>query len=466
MIFSPKKIFLELFKTNLYIVVIVVVFFLWLFDVSLTSTIFLSTIFILLLVSTLSFFVSRSIAKPLEEMVESAKMFSKGDFLGRIKTSGAQEINSLAFSLNEMARQLNDRIKTITVQKNENDAILFGMSEGLVATNRSNEIIKINDRLRDFFDLSDNVLGHDIRTVIRNKSFLDFYEELVSLKLIKKIESRMEDLNKKTLLCSGVILTDQDGEFMGTVVIVNDITKITALEKVRKEFVANVSHELKTPLTALKGYFETLRDVDNKKDRIHFLNILERQIARMDSIVNDLLELSRLEEQEGKSGLSFSSVNILNLVDDAIKECKFLALKKEIKIELASNVEISFRLNKRLVQEALVNLIQNGIQYSNVNSKIIVSCSVESNQLILEVEDFGIGMKKTEIENIFKRFYCIDKSHSKEIGGTGLGLSIVKHIVGLHRGEIKVETQLGRGSKFTILIPEKQRFVRSVIRND
>ena len=421
----------------------------------LTSEIIKSSIYILIATLGISLFISRKIANPLEKMVVNAMAFSKGEFQSRIKSSNTIEINSLAKSLNIMATQLDERIKLITLQKNENDAILASMAEGLVAVDYSNKIIKTNDFFRDLFELKGRAVGLDINNVIIDKKFLKFYEDLTNHKNIDNKEVTIDNIKNKTILCSATILKDQEDNFIGHVIVVNDITKLRNLEKVRQEFVANVSHELKTPITALKGYVETLKDVDNDEDKNYFLNILDKQTSRMNSIINDLLELSRLEESVDKGDIEIFENNILDLVNDAINECEYAANKKQIKLHINCSSSIIFNLNKRLIQESVVNLIYNAIRYSD-NEKIVkVDVKIISNNLYISVKDKGIGIPKNELDHIFKRFYCVDKSHSKATGGTGLGLSIVKHIMNLHSGKVVVESNVGKGSNFTLIIPKK-----------
>ena len=421
----------------------------------LTSEIIKSSIYILIATLGISLFISRKIANPLEKMVVNAMAFSKGEFQSRIKSSNTIEINSLAKSLNIMATQLDERIKLITLQKNENDAILASMAEGLVAVDYSNKIIKTNDFFRDLFELKGRAVGLDINNVIIDKKFLKFYEDLTNHKNIDNKEVTIDNIKNKTILCSATMLKDQEDNFIGHVIVVNDITKLRNLEKVRQEFVANVSHELKTPITALKGYVETLKDVDNDEDKNYFLNILDKQTSRMNSIINDLLELSRLEESVDKGDIEIFENNILDLINDAINECEYAANKKQIKLHINCRSSIIFNLNKRLIQESVVNLIYNAIRYSD-NEKIVkVDVKIISNNLHISVKDKGIGIPKNELDHIFKRFYCVDKSHSKATGGTGLGLSIVKHIMNLHSGKVVVESNVGKGSNFTLIIPKK-----------
>jgi len=448
----PNNFFSKLFIANLITVIILTIFFLWLFKVPLSFEILISLFFGFIITLLINFIISKNRENPLEEMADTAERFSEEDFSTKIKSYNILEVDRLGGSLNSMAKKLDQRIRTITIEKNENDAILSSMIEGVIATNQLNEVIKINNSCLNFFNIKDDVIGVDIRNVIDDKNFLDFYNQIIDIKNQQKIETIIDNVNKKTMQCYGTGLKDQYGNSIGNVIIVNDITKIKSLEKVRKEFVANVSHELKTPLTTLKGYIETLRDVEDDEDRDRFIEILEKHTLRMNLIINDLLELSKLEESS-ESSISKKEINILDLINDTVNQSEHLISKKQIDVSIKCSKDISFNLNKRLMQEALENLLQNAVQYSNPKSSIIISGFLEKNNLNISVEDFGIGIEQNQISNIFKRFYRVDKSRNKETGGTGLGLSIIKHIIAVHDGDIKVESQLGKGSKFNLIIP-------------
>ncbi len=417
--------------------------------------IIVASIFIIIVTLLISLLVSRKIVNPIEKMVVNAKLFAKGDFTNRILPSNTFEINSLSKSLNLMAKQLDERIKLITLQKNESDLILSSMSEGIIATNEINKIIKANYNFREVFNLEGRVIGKDILKIINNNDFLMFYNKLIKHRTSKKIELTIDNINNRTILLYGTKLKNEDGDYIGNVIILNDITKIRSLEKVRKEFVANVSHELKTPLTALKGYVETLKEVDNEKDSKYFLEILDNHTTRMNLIINDLLELSKLEEAE-KSSLEIENIDIHNLVNESINECQYALNKKNIQIFYDFVDEIYFSLNKRLIQEALVNIIHNAIQYSSSDTDIYIKSYIEKNKLYISVKDQGIGIDTIEKEKIFNRFYCVDRSHSKKTGGTGLGLAIVKHIINLHGGIVKVDSEVGKGSEFIFILPKSK----------
>ena len=449
---GTNNFFSKLFIANLITVIILTIFFLWLFKVPLSFEILISLFFGFIITLLINFIISKNRENPLEEMANTAERFSEEDFSTKIKSYNILEVDRLGESLNSMAKKLDQRIRTITIEKNENDAILSSMIEGVIATNQLNEVIKINNSCLNFFNIKDDVIGVDIRNVIDDKDFLDFYNQIIDIKNQQKIETIIDNINKKTIQCYGTGLKDQYGNSIGNVIIVNDITKIKSLEKVRKEFVANVSHELKTPLTALQGYIETLRDVKDDKDRDRFIEILEKHALRMNLIINDLLELSKLEESS-ESSISKKEINILDLINDTVNQSEHLISKKQVDVNIKCSKGISFNLNERLMQEALANLLHNAIQYSQKKSSIKITGFIEKDYLNISVKDSGIGFDKSQIHDIFKRFYRIDRSRSKDTGGTGLGLSIVKHIISLHNGSVEVESEIGLGSKFTLIIP-------------
>ena len=450
-----NKIFSKLFIANIITAIILLIFFLWLLKVPLRFEIFISLFFVSIIILLINFIISKNTEDPLAEIANTAKNYSNQDFSTKIRSYNILEIDRLGESLNLMAKKLDDRMRITYIEKNENDAILSSMNEGVIATNQLNEVIKINDSCLKVFNIKNTVIGVDIRNVIDNKDFLDFYNQIINIKSPQKIETTIYNVNRKTILCYGTALKDKYENIIGNVIILNDITKLKSLEKIRKEFVANVSHELKTPLTALQGYIETLRDVKDEKEKNQFIEILEKHALRMNWIINDLLELSRLEESS-KNSILKKDINILNLINDTVNHSENLISKKQIDVSIKCIRNLSFNLNERLMQEALSNLLQNAIQYSNPKSSIIIKSFLEKNNLNISVQDFGIGIEKNQISDIFKRFYRVDKSRSKETGGTGLGLSIIKHIVGVHNGEIKVDSELGKGSKFTLIIPFSQ----------
>jgi two-component system phosphate regulon sensor histidine kinase PhoR len=239
--------------------------------------------------------------------------------------------------------------------------------------------------------------------------------------------------------------------------VINDFTRIKILENVRKEFVANVSHELRTPLTSIKGFVETLASgaIDNKDEAKRFIGIVAAQVDRLNTIVDDLLSLSRIERDAERSGVELVRGCVEPVLSSAVEACRHEAAKKGIALTLSCDNKIVANIEKTLLEQAVVNLLDNAIKYSDENKSISIAAATDmvKGEVTISVADQGIGIPGEHLERIFERFYRVDKARSRKLGGTGLGLSIVKHIVSAHNGSVSVESVVGKGSTFTIRLP-------------
>jgi len=226
--------------------------------------------------------------------------------------------------------------------------------------------------------------------------------------------------------------------------------RIRKLENVRKDFIANVSHELRTPITSIKGFTETLidSDLEDKEEVRHFLEIIRKHSDRLNAIIEDLLSLARIE-QDGKN-IKFMNCKIISTLENAIEICKIKASEKNIAIDIYADRTLKSKINPSLVEQAVVNLIDNAMKYSEKGAKIIVRLYKENKNIVISVEDFGCGIKEKHLSRLFERFYRVDKARSRKQGGTGLGLSIVKHIAEIHKGSVSVKSELEKGSTFFI----------------
>ena len=236
----------------------------------------------------------------------------------------------------------------------------------------------------------------------------------------------------------------------------NDVTRLRRLENVRRDFVANVSHEIRTPLTSIKGFVETLLDgaIENKEDTVSFLKIIAKQSNRLNSIIEDLLTLARLEEEGDRSKIDFDPIEIRRVVDGAVRVCIHASEKKHIEIKVECPSDLVVKVNYALLEQAVINLVDNAIKYSPEGSEIDISVSADnSDQTVISVKDNGPGIEKKHLPRIFERFYRVDKARSRDLGGTGLGLAIVKHIAQVHSGRVDVHSTPGIGSNFFIYLP-------------
>jgi two-component system phosphate regulon sensor histidine kinase PhoR len=270
----------------------------------------------------------------------------------------------------------------------------------------------------------------------------------------------LRGLRDRTLRMRGTALRDVSGDG-GAVIVLNDVTEMKRLERVRRDFVANVSHELKTPIASIKGFVETLLDgaAEDPADRQRFLDIIARQADRLASIIDDLLALSRIEQSEGTGDLPRQTVRVRELLDAVIGDCQPRAAERSIRIEVECDASLSAEVNPPLVEQAVINLVDNAIKYSEPGRavRIVAGADAATDRapaaVVISVRDQGCGIEAEHLPRLFERFYRVDKARSRKLGGTGLGLSIVKHIVQAHGGTIAVESAPGVGSRFTIRLP-------------
>jgi two-component system phosphate regulon sensor histidine kinase PhoR len=238
-------------------------------------------------------------------------------------------------------------------------------------------------------------------------------------------------------------------------VVLNDVTRLRKLENIRRDFVSNVSHEIKTPITAIKGFVETLRDgaVRNHEDAERFLGIIEKHVDRLEAIIEDLLNLSKIEQTTEKEGLNIAESRMYDIIQNALQVCHVAIADREIDVRVSCNDSLSLRVDPTLLEQALVNLLDNAVKYSNDGGTVQISVTEERDDVKVVVQDHGVGISGKHLPRLFERFYRVDKARSRQLGGTGLGLAIVKHIVQAHGGSVSVESTMGEGSTFTLHLP-------------
>ncbi len=420
--------------------------------------IMLGGIFIALLASGISLYVSRRISRPIEKLKKGADFFARGDLSHRMPGTDLVEIDSLIEALNQMAGLLEDRLNTIVRQKNELAAVLSSMAEGVIAVDMDEQIVSINKAAaRIFENLPENLLNRSIPEVIRNPDLQKFINKALSSKENLEEDITLYQRGERILYVHNTPLEDADGRRSGILVVVNDVTHLRKLENMRKDFAANVSHEIKTPLTAIKGFVETLRtgEKNEPKETDQFLAIIDKHVNRLTAIIEDLIKLSKIEQQDEKSDIHLTESSVKSVISSAIQTCREKAKAKKITIDLVCPEDISLQCDSRLMTQAMVNLLDNAINYSNEKSDIQISASLKDNELMIRVQDHGIGIPKEHLSRLFERFYRVDKARSREIGGTGLGLAIVKHIAHAHGGRVSVDSIPGKGSTFSLHLPTR-----------
>jgi two-component system phosphate regulon sensor histidine kinase PhoR len=402
----------------------------------------------------ISYLVSRTITSPLVQMQEGAQRFAKGDLGFRMAIPPTKELESLATTLNQMAVQLSDRIDLVTQQRNELEAVLSSMVEGVIALDIDERVINLNQAAAKILGTTaDEAQGHIIQEVIRNSDLREFVSAVLTQK--KTHESEITLNNNVYLQAHGTPLYDAQGNEIGALMVLNDITTIKRLENIRRDFVANVSHELRTPVTAIKGFVETLQEgaINDAAAARRFLDIIGKHIDRLNAIIQDLLALSKLEKAAEMHAIDLTEGNVTEVLEAAIRNCTPEADAKGITLALDRSKECVAMIDPLQLEQAVINLLTNAIHYSATKSSVHVGIEEHPTGIVIYVQDQGSGISEEHLPRIFERFYRVDTDRSRTIGGTGLGLAIVKHIALAHNGHVTVESQPGKGSTFRIHLP-------------
>jgi two-component system, OmpR family, phosphate regulon sensor histidine kinase PhoR len=412
-----------------------------------------------LLAALVSWFIAHRIGQPLEQMKLGAERFSMGDFSKRIQEDGTEEVVSLARALNDMATQLDGRIQTIVHQHSQLQAVFTSMVEGVITVDIEERILDVNRSGALLLNVDpEKIRGKSILLAMRNTHLQNFVKNaLASAQPMEgEFSSRMGiDGKEKHFFANGVRLQDSQGRITGALIVINDVTNLRRLESIRRDFVANVSHELKTPITSIEGFAETLLDgaLEEPEDARRFVEIIGKQASRLHAIVEDLLALSRVEQEAKREEIILQELPLSEILKAAIQTCSPRAEQEEMAIRLSCPASVTARVNAALFEQAIVNLLDNAVKYSGHGSSIKVEAETREDEVLIRVCDNGVGIAAKDVARIFERFYRVDKARSAKLGGTGLGLSIVKHIVAAHHGHVAVESSLGKGSIFTIHLP-------------
>ena len=420
------------------------------------NNILVALIFTLIAAAIASFYVAGRITKPVEQMTKGAMEFAKGNLNNRLSAPDTQELSQLARAMNQMAVKLAKKIQDFKNRSHELEAVHTSMQEGVIAIDKNEQIITINTAAAKIFDFPSSTLKKkNILEVARNYELQTFIQKALSTHEPVEEDILIERDETIVLNIHSTALYDTQEERMGTLIIFHDITRIRRLENMHKAFAANVSHELKTPLTTIKGFIETLQQMlaDNEiQNSDTFLKIIEKNVNRMVDLINDLLALSRLERLEG-TAVEFDSHPLSTLLNGAVNLCQSQALEKKSHICLSCPDTLSVRVDPILIEQAIINLVDNAVKYSPEDTRITIGVSCQKGVVIIEIRDFGNGIDKEHLPKLFNRFYRVDKGRGRNEGGTGLGLAIVKHIVQHHGGKIEVESQRGKGTTFKISLP-------------
>ncbi len=400
--------------------------------------------------------VYRWFSAPLKDLLEYTENLRLGVPI-RSKVSRRDDIyGQLAKGLEKLERSHTSHLSTLHGRMEEIQAILTSMSEGVIATDITGRISLINPAAAELFHLGPGEgVGEFPYKVFPESELGEIFHQVYVKGYPQEREITWPGSQERVLnLHLAPIRGDEIEEIRGVVAVIGDVTKLRQLETMRKDFVANVSHELKTPLTSIKGFIETLQDgaIDDHDAAQRFLSIIHQETERLHYIIVDLLDISKLES--GRAELNIEEINLRELIDEVVAAAENRLKEKEHELTTAIEATV-IKGDENLLREVIINLFDNAIKYTPNGGKIKIGTSQLEDGVEVYVEDTGFGIPSESLPRIFERFYRVDKGRSREMGGTGLGLSIVKHIVERHSGKLLVSSELGKGSRFSFIIPNQ-----------
>ncbi|WP_067730535.1 two-component system histidine kinase PnpS [Oceanobacillus damuensis] len=394
--------------------------------------------------------------KPIQKAASTINEITKGNYSARFHSSASEVIGELSLKINSLARNMSEISMQEQMQSEQLSTIIDNMQSGLVLIDEKGYIHVVNRKFISMFgkDVKDyrGYLYYDVLEVEKfheavQKTFL--YE-----RNIKESFTLRQGVNTIHLEIIGAPIFNERNMLKGAVLVLYDITELKKLEKTRKDFVANVSHELKTPITSIKGFSETLLDsgLNNEETTKEFLTIIYNESHRLQLLIDDLLSLSRLEKDDFR--LVLNKVKVKELIEEVIPALKHKAEKKGLVFTVDADEDMIMKVDKERIKQVIINLLDNAIHYTPGNGSIELYLGHVKDYIHIKVADSGIGIEQNALPRIFERFYRVDKARSRNTGGTGLGLAIVKHIVEVHDGKIEVESEVNQGTTVHVYLPK------------
>ncbi len=400
------------------------------------------------------YFLSRTITLPLSKLMHKANGIAAGDFDQVLVANSADEIGLLTVAFNNMAGNLKNNLAEISSEKSKMETILNYMTDGVIAFNLQGEIIHTNPAALKLLGI-EGAIGN-FREYCSRFGFKYCIEDVIYLESKQSSEMNIS-VGGKTIKVYFAVFTDEYKKPEGVIAVLQDITEQQRLENMRKEFVANVSHELKTPLTSIKSYSETLLDgaLEDRETSEHFLGVINNEADRMTRLVKDLLQLSRLDNQQ--MNWQFEQMSLVDLVKSAVERLEMEANSRKQTLECYVLCEIpDIEADYGRMEQVVFNIIGNAMKYTPENGQVSVYIGKLLNDVYFKVTDNGIGIPESDLPRIFERFYRVDKARSREMGGTGLGLAIAKEIVEAHAGSITITSSVNVGTEVTVQLPIRQ----------
>ncbi len=412
-------------------------------------TLMFTVIIALVCTGILGFLFASNLTGPIIVLTKKAKEMAIGMLDEEIPVNSSDEIGQLTESFNNMAKELNETIMNMESEKNKMETLLHNMTDGVLAYDRNGALIHANSFCQELLELENiNIEQIPFPEMMKHLGVQAFELSTVNASNIKNTTLSIKD---KFITASFTPYLNKFGNIDGIVIVLQDITQHRKLDDMRKEFVANVSHEIRTPITTIKTYSETLIDgvIDDRDMAIEFLNVIESEADRMTLLVKDLLDLSQFDNKQLK--LNLTKTDLIKLINQCIKQNVVLANKKN-QVILFDNKPQNFIISadSSRINQVITNIISNAIKYSNDGSTIKITAAEQQDYYVVSIKDSGIGIPKQDLPHIFERFYRVDKARSRAMGGTGLGLAIAKEIIEAHKGKITATSEFGVGTTMTL----------------
>jgi len=388
------------------------------------------------------------VTEPLNLLSNATRKFSDGDYSSRVAENYQDEVGELARSFNTMAESTETAVSQLKSKQNQLEGVLQGMADGVLAINENNEILFLNQSARRLLDRPGLKNGGRLEGSLLISKIANLMKNAIEYSVSNK-ETIVGAANEKQFM---VYAAPVEGQETSALAVITDVTRMRRLEQMRSEFVANVTHELKTPLTSIRGSIELLKSSDRDEDtRRYFYDVLDIEAERLHRLIDDMLVLSQIEN--AKEDSSIRRCNVKEELANCIERLTAVAEKNGIRLVLDADNTLFVSCSQTRFQQLFCNLIENGIKYNKPDGSVTITAQMQRKAVLIRVKDTGIGIAPEHFNRLFERFYRVDTSRSREIGGTGLGLSIVKHLAALYGGEVGVESEVGKGSTFSVWLP-------------
>jgi two-component system phosphate regulon sensor histidine kinase PhoR len=398
--------------------------------------------------------ISNFILKPLKNIARKLNKISSNESSSILIDKYDEELEEILSNFESLNSDIEKNIKEINNLNNSLKVILEGVNSGIMALDKSKKVVFLNNHLNKIFDLkNEDHNGRSLLEIIRDQRIIAYIYSAFETREKNNKDFKIDD----SVYSINILPLIMSNSEIDVIIVVDDVSEFRALDEMRKDFVANVSHELKTPLTSIQGFVETLKAgaINNLDKRDKFLDIIFNEARRLNELISDLLKLSEIEKVD-KNNI-FDDINLIELIHSTIELMNSKAEKMNLTINFSSENKMVLLSNFNWVKQVLINILDNAIKYNRHGGEINISLLNEGDYKIIEIADNGIGMEERELKRVSERFYRVNKSRSGEIGGTGLGLSIVKNIMKRLDGNVEIESEFGKGTKVKLFFKEEKR---------